>query len=292
MSADPARFTAQHPFLICINSDGCAFDTMEIKHKECFCPAYIDHFSLQAVSKYAREAWEYTNLYSVTRGFHRMLTLLDSLDLLEKRSEVRERGFHVPEYGALRRWVDTAPVLSNDNLREAIHAQPDQPILRHALDWSIDVNERVGQMVHGIPPFPHVRECLQMLHDQADIVVVSATQEKALEREWGEHDLMRYVSRVCGQESGSKAQIIKALRPQYADHHVLMIGDALGDLKAAHANGALFYPIRPGEETASWHEFIGILPAFLNATYGREEEKLISRFHQLLPDTPPWQSVS
>ena len=40
-------------YLVCIDSDGCAFDTMEIKHKECFCPAYINYFGLQAVSKYA-----------------------------------------------------------------------------------------------------------------------------------------------------------------------------------------------------------------------------------------------
>ncbi len=28
-------------FFIGIDSDGCAFDTMEIKHKECFCPQTI-----------------------------------------------------------------------------------------------------------------------------------------------------------------------------------------------------------------------------------------------------------
>ena len=34
------------PYLVCIDSDGCVFDTMEIKHKECFCPPYIKHFGL------------------------------------------------------------------------------------------------------------------------------------------------------------------------------------------------------------------------------------------------------
>lgn len=51
-----SRFTPAKRRLVCIDSDGCAFDTMEIKHKECFCPAYIGHFSLQPISKYAREA--------------------------------------------------------------------------------------------------------------------------------------------------------------------------------------------------------------------------------------------
>ena len=54
-------------FLVCIDSDGCAFDTMEIKHKECFCPSYINYFGLQAVSKYARDAWDFANLYSCWR---------------------------------------------------------------------------------------------------------------------------------------------------------------------------------------------------------------------------------
>ena len=47
----------EHKFFIGIDSDGCAFDTMEPKHKECFCPVFIWKFGLAAVSKYAREAW-------------------------------------------------------------------------------------------------------------------------------------------------------------------------------------------------------------------------------------------
>ena len=44
-SPDPARalkeLTPQHSFFVGIDSDGCAFDTMEIKHKECFIPNII-----------------------------------------------------------------------------------------------------------------------------------------------------------------------------------------------------------------------------------------------------------
>ena len=53
------RFRKARDFLIGIDSDGCAFDTMEIKHKECFIPNFIKHMSLQPVSKYAREACEF-----------------------------------------------------------------------------------------------------------------------------------------------------------------------------------------------------------------------------------------
>ncbi len=39
---------------------------------------------------------------------------------------------------------------------------------------------------------------------------------------------------------------------KYPPGHTLMIGDAPGDYKAAKANHALFFPINPGAEEASW----------------------------------------
>lgn len=44
--------------LVCIDSDGTVFDSMELKHKECFGPAFVDGWDLQNVSQYAREVWE------------------------------------------------------------------------------------------------------------------------------------------------------------------------------------------------------------------------------------------
>lgn len=52
-------YTPKHDFLVCVDSDGCAFDTMEIKHKECFCPVTIREWDLQMLSSYVRDAWEY-----------------------------------------------------------------------------------------------------------------------------------------------------------------------------------------------------------------------------------------
>ena len=69
-------YIAKRNFLVCIDSDGCAFDTMEIKHKECFCPATIYKWELQAVSSLAREAWEFVNLYSKTRGCSRFHVII------------------------------------------------------------------------------------------------------------------------------------------------------------------------------------------------------------------------
>ena len=49
-------FQPEHQFFVGIDSDGCAFDTMEVKHKECFIPNTIKFFGLQAISKYERAA--------------------------------------------------------------------------------------------------------------------------------------------------------------------------------------------------------------------------------------------
>ena len=73
-------------FLVGIDSDGCAFDTMELKHKECFIPNTIKYYNLQAISKYAREAAEFVNLYSKSRGINRFPALVESLEWLQKLS--------------------------------------------------------------------------------------------------------------------------------------------------------------------------------------------------------------
>jgi len=280
---------ATKPFLVCIDSDGCAFDTMEVKHKECFCPAYINYFGLQAVSKYARDAWDFSNLYSSYRGIHRLLSLLKSLEVLAERKEVKERNFTPPALTELRKYIADGNPLSNAGLEAYLKEHPESDEIRTALEWSINVNERVGELVHGVPPFPYVRENLEKLSEYADIVIVSATQKLALEREWGEHDLLKLVSSVEGQESGSKKEIIAAIKDQYEEGHVLMIGDAPGDRDAAKANGALFYPICPDKEAQSWAKFPECMDAFLNGTYaGEMEQKNIAYFETLLPTQPKW----
>ena len=50
--------------------------------------------------------------------------------------------------------------------------------------------------------------------------------------------------RKAGQELGTKTEHLKlAAKNKYPPERILMIGDAPGDLNAARANGALFYPI-------------------------------------------------
>jgi phosphoglycolate phosphatase-like HAD superfamily hydrolase len=193
-------------------------------------------------------------------------------------------------------WVnDPGSLLSNDGLKQAINASSDstqKEELKCALAWSESVNKAVEDIVKGIPPFPHVRESLEKIADSADTVVVSATPCEALAREWNEHGLGKCVSVIAGQEMGTKAQHLDyATAGRYEKDHVLMIGDAPGDMEAAKANDALFYPINPGDEVKSWQRFHDeALDKFFNGEYaGKYEEKVIAEFDAYLPELPPWQ---
>jgi len=277
-------------FFVGIDSDGCAFDTMEIKHKECFCPNTVKYWDLQAVSKYAREAVEFVNLYSKWRGINRWPALVMSFDLLRERPEVQARGVHITEANRLREFIASGMPLSNDGLKAYLVANPD-PELETALAWTVAVNASITDMVHGVPPFPFVRESLEMMRGEADIVVVSATPTEALNREWQEHDIARHARVIAGQEMGTKKQhLALAARGKYPTGHILMIGDAPGDMEAARANGALFFPINPGFEDASWKRYYHEgFQRFVAGTYaGEYEAALIAEFERLLPETPPW----
>src|SRR5512137_2777641 len=98
-------FRQTQDFFIGIDSDGCAFDTMEIKHKECFIPNIIKYWNLQAVSKYAREAGEFVNLYSKWRGINRWPALVMVFDLLRDRPEVQARHVVPPQAEAIRAFI-------------------------------------------------------------------------------------------------------------------------------------------------------------------------------------------
>jgi len=288
------RPSADH--LVCIDSDGCAFDTMGIKQRECFCPWMIAAFGLQPVAEAARACKEFADLYSKTRGANRHVTIKRILtELLPTHPQTVSRGFDVPQVPAYFAWVDDpASLLSNEGLAAAIEDATDPATrreLEEILTWSERVNWAVGEIVKGIPPFPGVREALRHLEGRADAVVVSATPLEALLREWVEHDIAQYVQLICGQEMGTKAEHIAAVGATYARDRVLMIGDAPGDLRAARGNDVLFFPVIPGEEETSWAELAEQgLERFFAGTYrGDYEDQLLEQFDRALPERPPWE---
>lgn len=291
MSHPLDTFTKKHGFLVGIDSDGCAFDSMEVKHKECFIPNTIKYFDLQAVSKFAREAAEFVNLYSKERGINRFPALISTIDLLIERPDVQKRGVAIHQLKSVRDWIVRESKLANPAL-EAEAAKTGDADLKRTLDWSKAVNKTVDDMVHGVPPFPFVRESLTKLQSAADMIVCSATPGAALQKEWEEHDIAKFTAAICGQEAGTKKDILaRAMQAGYEPTQVLMMGDAPGDMKAAKGVGALFYPINPGAEDQSWERFFKeAADRFLNGTYaGEYEAKLIEEFDSYLPELPPWK---
>jgi len=168
--------------------------------------------------------------------------------------------------------------------RKIVEAPTDpESCLIRLIFWTHLVNGLVAIRVFDVPPFPYVRESLEKLAPAADVICVSATPYEALVREWEEHDIAGFAALICGQEQGKKAE-----------HICLATGgklDGKGDMKAAKANNALFYPVMPGRETESWQRFHDeACDRFLNDEYaGDYEEQLLAEFERCLPETPPWK---
>ena len=284
---------ADRPFFIGLDSDGCVFNTMGVKHKDCFIPMFIEHFGLGPIADHAREAAEFANLLSKWRGINRFHGYLMTLELLAEHPEVIRLGFKVPAAAGLKAWLEREEKPGNPTLTEEV-ARTKDPDLALALKWSEAVNQAIADTVRDVPPFPLVRECLEMMAEKAKIVVISSTPTEALDREWEQHDLRRYVARIAGQEAGAKVEVLAAEAKQYDRDKVLMIGDAPGDHDAATKNKALYYPIEPNREEESWRRLHDeALPRFFAGTYaGAFMAEQVKRFEAGLPDTPPWKKRS
>lgn len=281
----------EHDYFIGFDSDGCVFDTMELKHKECFCPAVIKHMHCQPVSKAAREVWDFVNLYSKMRGCNRFFAIQHFRDLLRERKDVQARGFQTLEFKELDAWIARETKLGNPALKAEVEKTGNEELQR-MLDWSLEVNARVADMVSGVAPFPCVMDVLKAGNEKADMIVVSQTPLEALEREWEENGMTPYVNLIAGQEHGTKSEHIHfAIEGKgYDSDKILKVGDAPGDYKAAMDNNAFFYPIVPGSEEMSWERLAEEgLNKFFEGTFGGSyQQMLIEEFDAALPDKPHW----
>jgi len=284
--------TPQHDTFLGVDSDGCVFDTMEIKQKHCFHGLIAEHWGLKSIEPLLRETAEFVNLYSAWRGQNRFIALRKTFDLLRERPEAHVPGVTLPLMSDMAAFIDSGATLGNADLeREAKRTGSAE--LAHLYDWSLKINEEIAAKVKRIPPFPWALKSLQLVQDTSDVVCVSQTPVEALIREWKENNLLPYARFIAGQEIGTKAEHLEiATTGKYAPDRVLMIGDAPGDYKAAQANGVLFYPVNPSEEDASWQRFHDeAYQRFLDGTYaGDYAEELRLDFFARLPETPPWAS--
>ncbi len=278
------------PYLVGVDSDGCVFDTMEIKQKGCFTRNTVRFFGLQSVFRAVCDTSEFVNLYSRHRGKNRFLALLKVFELLEDHPQVLDRNAELPDLTPLREWTERESQLGNAALEAEVKANND-PILAKTLEWSLQINRDITDLVVGVGPFAGAREALEAATHDAELFVVSQTPLEALVREWDEHKLDHLIKRIYGQEDGTKDQhLLDARGDAYEDDHVLMLGDALGDLEAARKANALFFPIVPGEEEKSWKNFLqeGFARFVTGSFAGDYQEALLEAFMKKLPADPPW----
>ena len=232
-------------YLLCSDSDGCAIDSMNVKHLKCFGPAFIETWNLQRREAELLDRWNDINLFTKTRGINRFKGL--AIILQEIQVEKAE------DMEAYVKWTSEASELSNGAL-EGICSTSGNPIFHKALEWSYLVNQKITRLSLA-EAFSYVKETMEYAKKYADIAVVSSANKEAIENEWTHNGLLSYVDYLFSQNEGSKSVCIQKMLDQgYDRQKVLMCGDALGDWDAARENGVWFYPILAGLEDKSWKE--------------------------------------
>ncbi len=269
----PEKFQKKKEWLFCIDSDGCAMDTMDIKHIRCFGPCLVKEWGLSQWEKPILKWWNETNLYSMTRGINRFKGL--ALALLE----IDRRYCRIEGIETLEKWTRESPELSNQALGKAI-AEEANICLKKALSWSEKVNESIDALSFDEKrPFEGVKEALAYANQYGDVAIVSSANRQAVVEEWEYYGLLDHVDLILAQDFGSKEFCIRELlKKGYEEKHVLMVGDAPGDREAAERCGVFFYPIVVRREKESWKEFMRVavekmIAGSYGGVYQREKEK-------------------
>lgn len=264
-------FVRKSDYAVCVDSDGCAMDTMNIKHFRCFGPCMVREWHLEQWEKAILDRWNEINLFSATRGINRFKGLALML------REVNDQYTEIGGIEALEDWAEHAKELSND---AAAAKSGEDPVFAKALAWSRAVNEAIEALPEEeVGPYEGVGKALQKAHESADVVVVSSANPEAVKAEWTRFKLIDEVDLLCTQDMGSKAFCIgELLKKGYAPDHILMCGDAPGDEAAAGTNGVLYYPILVNREKESWAQFLeDALPRFLEGSYAGDYQEQVRK---------------
>ena len=271
-------YTREKDFLVCIDSDGCAMDTMNVKHFKCFGPEWIKQYGLEAVQEEGLAYWNDVNLFTTTRGINRFKGL--ALGLLW----AREKGYEIEGLDEFVKWTEEANELSNPALM-AYCQKANNPCMENALLWSIHVNRAITELPKDDKPFDHVKETMDFMCQQADLTAVSSANGEAVQAEWRKHGLKEDCRVLLSQEAGSKAHCIgELLKLGYDKKNTLMVGDAFGDRDSAFKNGVWFFPIIVNKEGESWERLKNeAFPKLVEGTFDEAYQKeLLERFEKAL----------
>ena len=275
MSTNLADYKKKKDYLICVDSDGCAMDTMDIKHMKCFGPCMVEEWQLSEWRQEILDRWNEINLYTMTRGINRFKGLAKAL------LEIHSKYKRIEDIGILEKWVEESDELSNPALERAI-SQNNSIILQKALSWSKSVNENINALpFEDKKPFAKVKEALAYAKEYADVAIVSSANLQAVLDEWELYGLLDFVDIIMAQDVGSKAYCIgEMVKKGYAKENIMMTGDAPGDLDAAKKNGVYYYPILVRREKESWEEFKEVAVGKLvdGSFGGNYQEEKIAQF--------------
>lgn len=293
------KFKRTKDFLVAIDTDGCVTDNMNGKQMLIFHPQFIEFYQLRGIESYFREVAEYYNLFSVDRGCNRFIAIQLTLTALQNRKDVQqvlqERHIKLPNIKPLNEYIaytkENKLGLGNPSLEEFLNQNPKDLAIYKLLGWSEAVNRMFPYISAKITPFDKVKECLELMAQHADVLIVSKTPYADLVNYWEAQGIAKYVQIITGQEMGSKGHHIEVAKKagKYEDEQVLMIGDGGGDLKAVKTNKGLFYPTPPGQEQDAWDNFPDAFQRFIKIEYrGEYEDKLLDQFRKSLLISPPW----
>ncbi len=278
MKEDIKEFRKTRDFLICIDSDGCVMDTMDVKHMRCFGPCLVYEWDLGEYREEIIRLWRKVNLLSISRGVNRFQGLAQVL------KNIHENYIRVEGLDGYLRWAESAQELSDKSLEEA-YEKTENICMKKAMDWSRLVNQSMAMVSDTKkPPFEGTEDALRLAREKADIVILTAANRREINKEWEVFELAQYTDLLMSQENGRKEECLNELLEKgYEKDHVLMVGDAPADLAAAQAAGVLFYPILAYQERESWENFSDALDHFTNGDYaGSYQEERIKEFQENL----------
>ena len=127
MAMDLEHYKKKKEFLVCVDSDGCSMDTMDIKHIRCFGPCMVEEWNLQQWKDAILTRWNDINLYTMTRGINRFKGLAMAL------GEISKQYTPIEGIEALQDWAEHSKELSNDALAREIEVQTGQIVFQKAL---------------------------------------------------------------------------------------------------------------------------------------------------------------
>ena len=239
-------------YLVCVDSDGCAMDTMDVKHIKCFGPCMVQEWNLYNWEKDILTRWNDINLYTLTRGINRFKGLAKAL------TEIDQKYVKIEGLADMVDFAENSKELSNDALKKAIENNPQSTSLKKALAWSVAVNKAINELDESEKlPYKRVNDALAYAHERADVAIVSSANLDAVLEEWQKHGLLKHVDIVLAQNCGSKAHCIgELIKKGYDNKKVVMCGDAPSDMQAAQKNNVHYYPILVKKENQSWDNFI------------------------------------